>query len=632
MSGRHRRESVAAENATRHGIVAQADFNVVQPGVTADGQGGGQPRFALTAYTGRAIRQSWSRNPIVVDLAGMDTKTNVVSIMYGHQYDISAALGQADSIDNSMEDLALSGNLIGEGEIYDRVVSYAKKGWKFQASIGADVNRIENVAAGETVTVNGREFTGPISVVRSSMLREVSVVMFGADASTTVQIAAEHDQGEVPMADEANEKPVEAVAPTEAAASVAVETPVTAAAVVSEEKKSMQDLKTELLKEIKAELLAEVRASRPTAPAAPAVHVKAATDDPKTVVASLCLAGGLHGAEKAFDERTLEAAHARRGEASLAQVVLAAAKANGYTGPARISEGNCREVLKAAFATHSISTILSATYGKFLLNGFTAVESNWDRIASVRSVSDYKSVTGVRVTGGFEFEPVGPTGELKSADAGEETRSIKADLYGRLSSISMVDLVNDDLGALTQVSARLGRGAALRLNKVFWAAFEASNASYYAKETAAAGNAFSLTSLRTATASYRKLKDGDGNVLGVAPRILLVPSDLELPAAEIMSSSLLITGSDTVRGNANVLAGRYQVVGSSYLSSASTWWLCADPMDLPAMEVAFLGGQRQPVVESAEADFNQLGVQIRGHFSFGVAKGEKNGAYRMATA
>lgn len=631
MSGRHRRESIAAENATRHGIVAQADFNVLQPGVTADGQASGQPRFSLTAYTGRAIRQSWSRNPIVVDLAGMDTATNVVSIMYGHQYDISAALGQADAIDNSMEDLALAGNLIGEGEIYDRVVSYAKKGWKFQASIGADVNRIENVAAGETVIVNGREFTGPISVVRSSMLREVSVVMFGADASTTVQIAAEQDPGEEAMADEATKNPVEASAPMEGTASVAVETPVTAAAVVSEEK-SMQDLKTEMLKEIKAELLADVRASRPAAPAAPAVHVKAPTDDPKTVVASLCLAGGLHGVEKAFDERTLEAAHAKRGEASLTQVVLAAARANGYTGGHKIHDGNCREVLKAAFATHSIGTILSATYGKFLLNGFTAVESNWDRISSIRSVSDYKSVTGVRVTGGFEFEQLGPTGELKSADAGEESRSIKADLYGRLSSISMVDLVNDDLGALTQVSARLGRGAALKLNKVFWAAFEASNGTYYAKETAAAGNAFSLNSLKTAAASYRKLKDGDGNVLGVTPRILLVHSDLEIPAAEIMSSSLLITGSDTVRGNANVLAGRYQVVGSSYLSSTSTWWLAADPMDLPAMEVAFLNGQRQPVVESADADFNQLGIQVRGHWSWGVAKAEKNGAYRMATA
>jgi hypothetical protein len=37
-------------------------------------------------------------------------------------------------------------------------------------------------------------------------------------------------------------------------------------------------------------------------------------------------------------------------------------------------------------------------------------------------------------------------------------------------------------------------------------------------------------------------------------------------------------------------------------------------------------------VEQAEADFSTLGIQMRGYFDFGVAKGESKGAYRMATA
>jgi hypothetical protein len=114
--------------------------------------------------------------------------------------------------------------------------------------------------------------------------------------------------------------------------------------------------------------------------------------------------------------------------------------------------------------------------------------------------------------------------------------------------------------------------------------------------------------------------------------VLLVPAELEIAASEVMSSSLLITGSDTVRGNANVLAGRYRVVSSSYLSSATSWWLAADPRAIPAMEVAFLNGNRQPTVESADADFNTLGIMVRGHWSWGVAKAEKNGCYRMATS
>jgi hypothetical protein len=50
------------------------------------------------------------------------------------------------------------------------------------------------------------------------------------------------------------------------------------------------------------------------------------------------------------------------------------------------------------------------------------------------------------------------------------------------------------------------------------------------------------------------------------------------------------------------------------------------------MEVAFLNGVRTPTVEQAEADFNVLGIQVRGHFSFGVAKAEGRACYRMATA
>jgi hypothetical protein len=36
----------------------------------------------------------------------------------------------------------------------------------------------------------------------------------------------------------------------------------------------------------------------------------------------------------------------------------------------------------------------------------------------------------------------------------------------------------------------------------------------------------------------------------------------------------------------------------------------------------FLNGRQNPVVEQADADFNQLGVQFRGYHDFGVAKQE----------
>jgi len=590
------------------------------------------PTFELVAYTGASIRQGWSRNPLVVDLAHMDA-SRPIPILYAHGKEmplLDSVIGKSLEATNDGNQLMLRGELIRGTQAADKLIALAKAGVPLQASIGADVGSIENIAAGASVTVNGREFPGPISVARGAVLRETSVVLFGADASTSAAIAAEANEVSN-MSEQLNEKPVEAAVPTtEATAIVAADQKVIAGndGANTIDAEAVANI---VLERLRADRLAEVRAERPKAPAAHVVDASAA-HDPRVIEAALCLNGGLGNVEKVFDQKTLEAADRRRGSTSLQEVLVEAARANGYHGPARISAGNVREVLASGFATHSISNVLAATYGKFLLQGYTAVEAAWDQIASIRSVSDYKTVTGVRLNGGFDFEDVGPSGELKSADASDETRTIRAKLTGRMSSITMVDIVNDDLGALTQVPARLGRGAAVKLNKDFWTEFQASNSSFYRAESAAAGNALAISSLRTAVASYRKLTDPDGNPLGITPQLLLVPPELEMTAEELMGSSVLITGENATRGNVNVFAGRFRVVSSAYLTSGTTWWLMANPAELPAMEVAFLNGQRLPTVQQAEADFNQLGIQVRGHFSYGVAKAEARGAYRMATA
>lgn len=603
-------------------ITLAADFSIEAAGES------GKPTFSLVAYTGAEIRQAWSRSPLVVDLAGMNTDKASIPILWSHDRSLDGVIGKSTEIVNSGDSLTISGELMADGAISERIIRLAKAGIPLQASIGADAGRIENVAAGSSVTVNGREFTGPVSIVRASDLRETSVVLFGADANTSVAIAAEAtDDEEKAMSDPLNETPVADENPhTDATANVAVEQPSEPAPA---EQVTAEAVAQIVLERLRNDRLQEVRASRP---AGPAIHVAERVEGPSVVEAALCLAGGLANVEKHFDARTVEAAEKRRRTTSLGEVLVEAARTKGYTGSGRITAGNIREVLASAFATHSISNVLAATYGKFLLQGYNAVESTWDMVASVRSVSDYKTVTGIRLNGGFEFEDVGPSGALKSADASDETRTIRAKLTGRMSSITMVDIVNDDLGALTQVPSRLGRGAAIKLNKDFWAEFESSNSTFYKKATAAAGNALSIDALKTAVSGYRKLTDPDGNVLGITPSLLLVPPELEMTAEELMGSSVLITGSDTVRGNVNVFAGRFRVVQSAYLTSSSTWWLCANPGELPAMEVAFLNGQRTPTVEQAEADFSTLGIQVRGHFSYGVAKAESRGAYRMATA
>ena len=599
------------------------------------------PRFSMLGYTGGVIRQAWSREPIVIDLAGMSVPS-VIPIVFNHDYALESVLGQGTATVGSQ--LVIDLAILSKGEAAMQVVQLGDSGYQWQASVGADVDEQYLVADGDTVQLNGQTFQGPIRVVSRSTLRECSFVTLGADAATAVTITAQ--AGESPMSEEtkaADGMPTGPVASEEntgpmptgpsdvASAAPKLDVAAIRAAAVAE-------IKEEVTKAVKAELLDGLRAGRGVA-----IHAsKPAVDEEQVTIAAAAMVGGLN-VEKDYSEQVLEAAHKRSRNLGLQEMIVAAARKGGYDGSNRVSASNLRPLLVAAFATHSISNILAATYGKYLLAGFEAVESTWEAISTIRPLSDFKAANGVQLGGGFVYEEVGNDGKLKSADASDATRTIQAKTYGRMSSITRQDIINDDLGALTQVPRRLGRGAALRFNSVFWTAFQADNSTYYQGATGGSGNNLAIASLETAYAAYGQLTDPDSNPLGVTPSILLVPKGLAITARKLNSSaSLLVSALGSTSGKvlepqANVLQGLLDPVESSYLttaatSSQSTWWLVANPNDIAAMEVGFLNGQRQPTVEQADADFDTLGIQVRGYFDFGVSKGESRAAYRMANA
>jgi len=625
MKQKNRRATVKASAPAPKIVAMDAEFSL-QAAAAADAT----PTFELVAYTGRAIRQSWSRNPLVVDLAGIDTSRQTVPILWGHDSSIDSVLGQSQAITNNGEQLVLSGELIGEGETAQKVLALARRGMKFQASIGADTGKIESFGQGEIVAVNGREFEGPISVVRGSALREVSIVLMGADAQTSAAIAAEANEDFAMAHDATNETPV-----VEAVTAPAAEAPAIVAVEAHKPVDSAIEAKIAgLQQEIEKMKLEAHRATR-----GPAIHAGTdSIDGEKVVEAALCLQAGLPAVEKHFDERTLELAHKAKKTTSLGEVLVRAAKANGYTGSERLSTGTLQPILMAAFATHSIGNLLEAAVNKFLLAGFNAVEQVWKEVSAVRSVADFKAINMYRLNGSMKFQKVGNAGELKVAQASDTKRSVAAETYGITTQLTRQDIINDDLNALSLIPQRIGRGAALSLNEVIWGEFLSSNSSYYQAASAGAGNALSFSSLSAATTAFRKLTDPDGNPLGIQPKVLLVPPELELTAAQLMTQSLLIasglssTSSKTVEPSANVLAGRYRVVVSNYLTSASTWWLMADAADLNALDVVFLNGQQVPTIEQVQADYQLLGVQMRGYMDFGVTKAEALAAYRMATA
>jgi len=565
---------------------------------------------------------------VIIDMAGMSLPATV-PIVLGHDYALGSILGQGrPSVQGGQ--LIVEGEILADGENARQVLALAERGYQWQASVGADVGRHLKFAEDQATTVNGATVTGPVRIVRASTLRETSFVTLGADRSTAVSIAADAAE-EIPMAADATTNATDEVVETltvTATAEVAVE-PVSTPAVEANTSVLVAKLEAMTERLEKMEKLQSTRDERPTSAAIHVSHPAPATAE--VIEASFALQGNLPGVEKRYDAKVLELAHKARREISLSEVLVQAARANGYDGPARLNASTIRPVLAAAWATHDIANILSATVNKFLLAGFDSVESAWRSLSAVRSVNDFKAVSSYRLNGAFTFDKVSNGGELQNAKATDEVRTISADTYGIMTSVTRTDLINDDLGALTAVPQRIGRGGALKINDVFWASF-LDDAAFF---TTAKGNkktgstALGLAGLKESLALYRKLKDPDGKPMAIQPRVLLVPVDLEITAAELMNSVQIASGNTSGQPSTNVFAGRYEVVSSTYLTDEADYYLLASPADMPVMEVAFLNGVQSPIVETAEADFHTLGVQMRGFFDFGVAKAEDKAGVKM---
>jgi hypothetical protein len=130
--------------------------------------------------------------------------------------------------------------------------------------------------------------------------------------------------------------------------------------------------------------------------------------------------------------------------------------------------------------------------------------------------------------------------------------------------------------------------------------------------------------------------DADGKPVGIMPQILLVPTAISTTAAQLYKSlEMRDNTANSKTTTSNPHQGKYRVEVSRYLGNATyagasgrAWYLLADPNDLPVIEVAFLNGQESPTIETAEADFNILGVKMRGYHDFGVALQDPRGGLK----
>lgn len=153
-----------------------------------------------------------------------------------------------------------------------------------------------------------------------------------------------------------------------------------------------------------------------------------------------------------------------------------------------------------------------------------------------------------------------------------------------------------------------------------------------------AGSVLAAAGLDDSIEAFMEQMDANLNPVLIEPKVLLVPPALHATARGLMNSAAVVgsTTANTLLPSNNVWAGFLSVVASPYLgvtvgltgSSDTAWYVLAGPGDFSVIDVAFLNGQVTPHVESAEMDFDVLGMQWRVYSDWGVAMLEPKGGVK----
>lgn len=619
---------------------------------SAEGQQPGRPTVAINAYNGGPVRVGGYRHPVIVDLETLQTPRTIPLL---RSHDTERIVGHGLPTITSPNRLDIAGTISASSADAEQVIDLAKGGFPWQASVGVDVvAKPQFLAEGESVSVNGQKVTGPAYVVRGGELYEVSLVTLGADRSTSAAVAAEfQEQQQMDQQEEVIEAGAEVQAVFERArleqnrqraiamiAERAIDNGYDVARIEAETRRAIEANATP--QEFELQLL---RQTRPVV----SQNRKSPAASARVIEAALAIGmGRTFNAEAHYTPELLEAASSewKRG-LTVTELLRICARRNGWTGE---SNKDVRGLLRAAFApveavggvsTYDLGGILSNVANKMIMDAFNAVDSAWRSISLISPVSDFKQMKSYSLVGGLDYELLGRGERIKHGTLGETEYTNQADTYAKFLGIDRRDIINDDMGALDRVRQRLGRGAATRLNKVFWTEFM-DNATFFAAGNnnyiTGADSALGMTGLKLGVEKFMKQTDPNGEPLGIAPRILLVPPELDPTARELFVSTNVNTGGSATTAqvpNANVFVNRFVPVSAPYLSNSSytgygskIWYLLADPNELATIQVVFLNGIETPTVELADADFDLLGISMRGYHDFGVAMMEFRGGIK----
>ncbi len=295
-------------------------------------------------------------------------------------------------------------------------------------------------------------------------------------------------------------------------------------------------------------------------------------------------------------------------------------------------------VTRALHTTSDFPIILGDTVGRVLRDAYQAAPSGIRRLGRQTTARDFRAVNKIMLGEAPLLEKLNEHGEIKAGTMTEAREAYKVETWARKIGVTRQVLVNDDLGAFADLARRMGQAAAETEARILVTLLEAGSGNgptlsdgktlFHADHgnKAGTGAAISDATLSAARLALRTQKGIEDRTIRVTPRNLLVPPALETTAEKWLASIAPARAADV-----NPFSGSLSLVVEPRLSSATRWYVTADPGEIDGLEFAYLSGAEGPQVES-RSGWDVDGVEIRVILDFGAGFIDHRGWFMNAGA
>ncbi len=329
----------------------------------------------------------------------------------------------------------------------------------------------------------------------------------------------------------------------------------------------------------------------------------------------------------------LENAHPDHGmfmSANLSDIMRAV---TGYMGYDR------EEMIKRAMSTSDFPVLLGGVANRVLSAAYTEAEGTFDMWTAATELPDFKTRTEAsrtRLAG--RLRKLTEYGETKKKESKEEGESWRLYSYGDEVTLSREMIINDDLGAFTDLvrdfaamAKRTANGLVYDLlqKKGDFSGYKMSDGkpifdtSHNNVDTT--GAAPSIDTLSAGRTKMRRQKDAAGTALNINPSYIIAAPENETLIKQLLTSETAMGQSNA--GVANPFRGSLIPIVDAELDAAP-WYLAANRRTI---KVGYLAGtNRQPIVAEKERTLRHVTYECV--FDFGLFAEDFRGLYKNAGA